>query len=134
MALFGRKNKKENEKGEDPKTEVKIETNVEAKAITTKNRKNILNSSVKFIIQPRITEKATLLADSKNVYVFEITADANKNRVKQAIQDIYNVTPIKVSIVKNPSTKMFSRGIYGVTPGVKKAYVYLKKGEKIEII
>jgi len=42
--------------------------------------------------------------------------------------------PIKVRIVNLPSKKTLARGKVGRKPGVKKAYVYLKKGEKIEFI
>jgi ribosomal protein L23 len=44
----------------------------------------------------------------------------------------YNVTPIKIAIAKTPSKAVFVRGRKGVKNGVKKAYVSLKKGDKIE--
>jgi large subunit ribosomal protein L23 len=83
------------------------------------------------LLRPRITEKASFLAGS-NVYAFEISKDATKNQVSEAVKVFYNVTPIKVNIVKNPAKKVFLRGKKGVKSGVKKAYVYLKAGDKIE--
>ncbi|HEY4516132.1 MAG TPA: 50S ribosomal protein L23 [Candidatus Paceibacterota bacterium] len=83
------------------------------------------------ILRPRITEKATALSE-KGVYVFEIAPEANKISVAKAIKAYFDVTPIKVRIVLNPSKNVVVRGKRGVKSGVKKAYVYLKKGDKIE--
>lgn len=83
------------------------------------------------LVRPRVTEKASFLLE-KNVYTFEVNGDANKNAVALAIHAYYNVSPEKVRVVRNPSKKVFIRGKWGMKPGVKKAYVYLKKGDKIE--
>lgn len=83
------------------------------------------------LIRPRITEKATLVLES-NVYTFEVAPDATKNQIEGAIKIFYKVNPVKIRIVKNPAKKVFLRGKKGVKAGVKKAYVYLKKGDKIE--
>jgi large subunit ribosomal protein L23 len=83
------------------------------------------------ILKPRITEKASFLAES-NVYSFEVASVATKKQVADAIKAFYNFTPIKVNMVKNPTKEVFIRGKKGFKAGVKKAYVYLKKGDKIE--
>jgi len=85
------------------------------------------------IVRPRITEKATFKA-GENTYVFDISPDANKKKVSAAIQKIYSVVPRKISITRIPSKTTFVRGKKGVKSGGKKAYVYLKAGDKIEII
>ena len=81
--------------------------------------------------RPRITEKASLLLEN-NVYAFEIAPDATKKDVLNAVKAFYSVTPIRVNIVKNPAKKLFSRGKVGKKSEMKKAYVLLKKGDKIE--
>ncbi len=86
------------------------------------------------ILHPRITEKAALSADKKGVYVFEVTKDATKKAVIASIRDAYNVTPDTVRFAAIPRKKIIYRGKPGVKGGGKKAYVYLKKGDKIEII
>jgi large subunit ribosomal protein L23 len=83
------------------------------------------------ILRPRITEKASLVAEA-NIYAFEIASTATKNQVAEAVKVFYKVTPIKVNIVKNPAKEIFVRGKKGRKSGVRKAYVYLKKGDKIE--
>ena len=85
------------------------------------------------IRRPRITEKATFSA-SKNVYVFEVSLEANRMEVARAIRHVYSVTPQKVRIVAIPSKRVFVRGTWGIKKGGRKAYVYLKKGDKIEIV
>jgi len=85
------------------------------------------------LIRPRITEKATMQQEH-NVYVFEIHAGAQKKDVTAAIVETYKVTPVRINITKNPAKQVFVRGKRGATAAVKKAYVYLKDGDKIEII
>jgi large subunit ribosomal protein L23 len=85
------------------------------------------------LIKPRITEKAAVLSESSNVYTFEVTKAATKTTIKRAIKEVYKVSPTRVNIVKLPSKKVLVRGKKGSTKDVRKAYVYLKKGDKIEI-
>ncbi len=87
------------------------------------------------IVKPRITEKAALLSD-KNVYTFEVTKGATKFQVRDAIKALYNVTPVKVHIVnKQPRHSMSkARGRSLMVHGMRKAYVYLKKGDRIELV
>ena len=84
------------------------------------------------LLRPRITEKATYLSE-KNVYAFEVSDKATKSQVSEAVRAYFEVTPIKVTIVRNPAKKVIVRGKYGIKPGVKKAYVYLKEGDKINL-
>lgn len=87
----------------------------------------------KILIKPRITEKAALMAETRNAYVFEIERNTTKDAVSKAIKQIYKVTPRKVNIVRLPAKKIFSRGKTGAAKAVIKAYVYLDKGDKIEL-
>ena len=82
---------------------------------------------------PHITEKATVSSES-SVYVFEVAPTATKTLIEKAFKAKYNVAPVKVSTVTIPAKNVFTRGKRGVKSGYKKAYVTLKKGEKIEII
>jgi large subunit ribosomal protein L23 len=83
------------------------------------------------LLKPRITEKASFLAET-NVHVFEVAPSATKKQVEEAVEAFYKVTPIKINMVKNPVKEVFIRGKKGHKAGVKKAYVYLKKGDKLE--
>ena len=85
------------------------------------------------IVRPRVTEKATMSAE-KGVYVFEVSKNSTKAQIAKAISLMYKVTPEKVRVVSLPAKHVFVRGKWGVKSGIKKAYVYLKQGDKIEII
>jgi large subunit ribosomal protein L23 len=89
------------------------------------------------IIRPRITEKSGIMSDPQAgesaVYTFEVRKNANKPMIAQAIKALYKVTPMKVRIVNLPAKRVLVRGKRGTSNGVKKAMVYLKKGEKINL-
>ena len=84
------------------------------------------------IKNPRITEKATFVSEKNSVYTFDVSTSANEKAIKGAIKAIYNVEPIKVNVVNKKGKNVFQRGKVGRRPLAKKAYVYLKKGDKIE--
>jgi large subunit ribosomal protein L23 len=86
------------------------------------------------VLRPRITEKATYSAELHNVYVFDIATKATKRDVAAFVAAAYKVTPIKVTTARVPSKRVVYRGKRGVKPAGKKAYVYLKRGDKIEIV
>ncbi len=132
MALFNKKIRK--------KEEVLVEK-------TTKEKKKKVDSSPSSPIvflqkdysgvlrSPRITEKATILSE-KGVYVFEVDVKATKYDIARVIEDLYKVKPVKINIVQIPPKKirLQKRGVFGTKSGGKKAYVYLKKGDTIEIV
>jgi large subunit ribosomal protein L23 len=86
------------------------------------------------LLAPRITEKAAIGADRNNVYVFHVSKDATKKSISDSVAESYKVTPVKVRVTAIPAKRVFVRGKKGVKSGGKKAYVYLKKGDKIELI
>lgn len=123
MALFGKK-------------DAVVETTSEVKAPrVAKVQKGLEQSVTAVIVRPRITEKAAILTD-KNVYTFEIKKGASKYDVRDAIKALYKVTPVKVHIVnKQPRHSMSRmRGRDMMENGLRKAYVYLKKGDRIELV
>jgi len=83
---------------------------------------------------PRITEKAAYQT-AKGCYVFNVSTDANKQEIARAIREVYKVTPRKVTVTAIPRKAVFIRGTnrFGKTAGGKKAYVYLKQGDTIEL-
>ena len=88
------------------------------------------------LVRPHVTEKASDLSE-KGVYVFEIHKLANKMHVRQAVEKLFKVKPVKVSVVVGIEKLMRNRHNNRVEVkkhGVKKAYVYLKEGDKIEFV
>lgn len=100
--------------------------------MTVSDIKNNIGKIEGVLLKPRITEKASENSEN-NVYVFDIAPRANKIQVKEAVKNMYKVDAVRVNIVKVPSKSVISRGRRGVKVGGKKAMVFLKKGEKIEV-
>lgn len=87
------------------------------------------------LIAPRITEKGAYLAEH-GAYVFNVAKGASKKDIATAVKALYKVAPRKVTLVAVPRKKVMTRGTNksGMTAGGKKAYVFLKKGDKIELV
>jgi len=127
MALFSR-NKKTTEANQVTTATTSKKPTVSRTLPTDRNLASV-------IIKPRITEKSVQQGE-KNVYTFIVRRDASKHDVKDAIKAIYNVTPVKVNIV-NKTPRQFmsrSRGRSISEKGMKKAYVYLKAGDRIDLV
>ena len=123
MGLFG--NKEEEKKTDAPQEVKKEEKKISATGIVPGH----------VLIKPHVTEKA-LFAGVKNVYVFQIHKDATKRDVAKAVQEAFNVTVLDVNIAKVPGRKASRRmpGRAGKRSDVKKAYVTLKEGDKLQLI
>lgn len=123
MALFG---KKKQTKVEKTKTVPAVPA---LKALATDYNIDAV------ILSPRVTEKA-ISQNENSVYTFVVRRDATKYQVRDAVKSLYNVTPVKVNIVnKKPAKRLVgSRNRMKHVPGMKKAYVYLKKGETINLV
>ena len=86
----------------------------------------------KFIISPRITEKASMQSNA-NAYTFVVTHNATKHTIAAEIKKEYKVTPLAINITKLPGKVKLVRGKYGETSSTKKAIVFLKKGDTIKL-
>lgn len=135
MALF-RKTKKENqEKIEPAKKSHGNKTSAKGKKKTeVKNKKQKITYPGIFLLRPRITEKAAVQADESNSYTFEVADNATKKDIERSFETIYKIKPVKVAVVKLPRKKVSIRGRKGFKKGLKKAMIFLKKGDKIEFV
>ena len=135
MALFDifkkRKEKERFDKKEREKLKIEIPLGPKEEKTGALKKASAFAGS-KIIIKPHVAEKSTML-NERGVYVFKVKPNANKVMVRQEIKKMYGKAPVKVNIVSLPSKKVFVRGKHGIKSGFKKAIVYLKKGEKIEI-
>jgi len=123
MALFGGKT-------EETKKDVAVKETapVSSRVLAPRDLSSV-------ILKPRITEKG-VMASERNVYVFEIHQDATKFDVRDAVKEVFGVTPVKVrTVTQQPRRKMSrARGRMSTVKGLKKAYVYLKKGDSISLV
>ncbi|KKT79133.1 MAG: 50S ribosomal protein L23 [Candidatus Giovannonibacteria bacterium GW2011_GWB1_45_9b] len=84
------------------------------------------------LINPIISEKANTLS-SGGAYTFRVEKGANKLEIKKSVEDLFKVNVRKVNLVTIPPKKRIVRGKVGFKSGYKKAIVYLKKGQKIDL-
>lgn len=83
------------------------------------------------IRRPLVTEKSTLLKETQNSLCFEVHRDATKPEIKKAVETLFSVKVANVRVA-NVHGKVKRQGRYsGKRPDWKKAYVVLKKGEKM---
>ncbi len=83
------------------------------------------------IRRPLVTEKGVAKKDDERTLCFEVAPAANKTQVKSAVEKLFKV---KVEEVRTATFegKMRRRGRFaGYRSDWKKAYVRLKKGEKV---
>ena len=87
------------------------------------------------LLEPRVTEKSTLVGEAYNQYVFKVAKSATKPEIKQAVELMFDgaeVLSVQVSNVKGKK-KIFAR-MPGQRATWKKAYVKLKPGFDIDFM
>lgn len=85
------------------------------------------------LIQPLLTEKITTLREKTNTVGFMVHPQANRIQIKQAVEALLKVKVEKVNVL-NVRGKVKRLGRFsGKRPDWKKAFVTLKKGEKLEL-
>jgi len=90
-----------------------------------------MNRRESVLLLPVITEKSTHIKDEFRTVAFKVLRDANKIEIKDAVEKLFKV---KVQSVRTATFhgKERRQGRYtGRRPDWKKAYVTLKKGEKM---
>jgi large subunit ribosomal protein L23 len=86
----------------------------------------------KVLLGPHVSEKATVLADSKNEFVFKVDTTATKLEIKKAVEQLFNVKVQSVATLNvKGKTKRTVRGL-GKRNDWKKAYVSLQPGQDID--
>ncbi len=82
----------------------------------------------------QLSEKATLLTELNNEYVFKVNRNANKLEIKQAVEKLFGK---KVESVRTANyqgkKKRERRADFGRTAHWKKAFVKLAEGESIDL-
>lgn len=83
----------------------------------------------------QLSEKATLLTETNNEYVFKVDPRANKLEIKEAVEKLFGK---KVAAVRTANyqgkKKRERRADFGRTKRWKKAFVRLEDGENLEFV
>ncbi len=94
----------------------------------------MMNEPYDIIQTVRLTEKATLLSEKENKYVFRVSPRANKVQIRQAIEALFKKKVVAVNTCNYAGKKKRQRtASFGRTAHWKKAIVTLKEGDKIDL-
>jgi len=88
----------------------------------------------KILLAPQVSEKATLVADKNNQYIFKVAKDASKPQIKVAVEALFKVKvkSVQVANVKG-KVKRFGQKL-GKRSDWKKAFVSLHEGHDIDFM
>ncbi len=85
------------------------------------------------IKRPLVSEKTTFLGTHRNAYTFEVDSRADKQLVKQAVEQLYNVKVTDVRTIVVPGKSKRTRSGYKTLSSWKKAVVQVDPQQKIDI-
>ena len=84
------------------------------------------------IIAPVITEKATMGSEHNKV-TFKVAKNATKPQIKAAVEGLFGVKVKAVNtLIRKGKSRRF-RGIPTILSDVKKAYVTLEEGQRLDV-
>lgn len=93
-----------------------------------------MNNPAHIIRNIRISEKATVLSDTQNKYVFEVDPRANKLEIKRAVEQLFKKRVVHVNTCNYQGKKRRERRAdFGRTASWKKAIVQLAEGDTIDL-
>ena len=84
------------------------------------------------IRSPAITEKGTLISEHNQI-VFTVAANATKPAIKKAIEGLFGVKVKSVNTLVRKGKERRFRGRVALLSDVKRAYVTLEKGERLDV-
>tara|TARA_A100001037_G_scaffold304778_1_gene342723 strand:- start:2705 stop:3001 length:297 start_codon:yes stop_codon:yes gene_type:complete len=86
------------------------------------------------LLEPHISEKVSILGDASNQYGFRVAKDATKAEIKQAVEQLFEVTVQSVTTL-NVKGKV-KRNVHGASrrKNWKKAYVRVADGQEIDFM
>ncbi len=86
------------------------------------------------IKKPLITEKGSKLKESQNKIVLQVSPDANKIEIKNAVEAVFKVKvdEVRTMVFKGKRKRLGVR--QGVRSDWKKAVVTLKEGQTVEYL
>jgi large subunit ribosomal protein L23 len=84
------------------------------------------------LVEPHFSEKAAVLGDTHNQYVFKVASNATKPEIKAAVEGLFKVNVEGVTTVNvKGKQKRTMRGV-SHKKNWKKAYVRLAQGQDID--
>ena len=103
---------------------------IPTEVVTTRNGPQL--AAYQIILRPLVTEKGVHRSTRNNQYAFEVNTLANKDTVKQAVEEMFNVRVIKVRTQNRKGKPRRHKMKLGYTRDWKKALVTLNTEDRID--
>jgi large subunit ribosomal protein L23 len=84
------------------------------------------------LLGPHVSEKAAIVADDNNQYVFKVACDATKSEIRQSVEQLFKVSVEDVQTLKVKGKVKRNRHGLSTKPTWKKAYVRIAAGQDID--
>lgn len=95
-----------------------------------KHKERLMN----VLLAPHMSEKSTNVADAHNQIAFRVRPDASKTEIRQAVELLFEVEVVDVTVV-NCRGKLKRHGFqYGQRSAWKKAYVKVAPGSQLDFL
>ena len=84
------------------------------------------------LLGPHMSEKAAIVAEDSNQYVFKVALDATKSEIKTSVEQLFKVKVDDVRTLRVKGKTKRNRFGWTTKPSWKKAYVRLEQGQEID--
>ena len=84
------------------------------------------------LMGPHVSEKAAIVADANNQYVFKVAIDATKDEIKHSVEQLFKVTVDDVKTLRVKGKTKRNRFGWTTKPTWQKAYVRLAQCQEID--
>lgn len=81
---------------------------------------------------PHVSEKAAVVADLHNQYVFRVAVNATKAEIKKSVEQLFKVKVDNVCTLRVKGKVKRNKNGFSAKPTWKKAYVRLEQGQDID--
>ena len=76
---------------------------------------------MKILLEPRVTEKSTMLGNSFRQFVFKVATDATKPEIKKAVELMFKVEVDSVRVLNVAGKRKMFRNSAGLEEGLRES-------------
>jgi large subunit ribosomal protein L23 len=92
-----------------------------------------MKSAYDVILSPIVSEKTYQLIEAANTYTFEVDRRANKEEIRDAVQQIFDVKVVRVNTMNRKGKRTRFGYRRGKRKDTKRALVTLAEGNEIDL-
>ena len=92
-----------------------------------------MKASHDLILAPVVSEKSYDLIDNENTYTFEVDPRSNKEEIRDAIEEIFDVRVLRVNTLNRKGKRKRNGLTFGKRKDVKRAIVKIAEGDSIDL-